>query len=139
MLTTKAPILIHDEDVSCYDQGYNDKHRQVSYFFFHCYVLLLTENTFTCFIQDTHTLLNLLFTQDSQPMKMQMYLTWQRLMAGSEPLIEEADPHIMKVTVELGCQVRWSKKRNEELSKVVRCLQRTCKKFPPHSTNQTAD
>ena len=47
----------------------------------------------------THTLLNLLYTQDSQPMKMQRYLTvvcWQRLMAESEPLIQEADPPIIK-------------------------------------------
>ena len=32
-------------------------------------------------------------------------------MAGSEPLIQEADPHITKLTVELGCRIRWSKKR----------------------------
>ena len=31
-------------------------------------------------------------------------------MTGSEPLIQEEDPHITELTVELGCRIRWSKK-----------------------------
>ena len=31
-------------------------------------------------------------------------------MAGSEPLIQKADPHITQLTVELECRIRWSKK-----------------------------
>ena len=48
-------------------------------------------------------LLNLLYTQNSQPKNMQRYLHHgflaQRLMAGSEPIIQEADPHITKLAV----------------------------------------
>ena len=37
-------------------------------------------------------------------------------MARSEPLIQDADPNITKLTVQLGCRIRWSKKNMEHFN-----------------------
>ena len=56
-----------------------------------------------CLIYYTHTLLNILYTQNSQPTNMQssswfIMVSWHKgSMARAEPLIKEADPHITKL------------------------------------------